>query len=279
MKRRSQGAAFSLFAFQDIITSICGIVVLITLMLSLELSLRVLAEASGNDALQSKQKYDEIKTTIEVMKQNIAETQAQIEAVNAAAPTDTLEQTTAQLEDANARLAVTIAGNQQRLDELTRTLKQSEARLHKARLLEVDIDRMSKEKTRLVQQQQDLTRQAKQLDATAQSIEKRKGLYYGKSVDPNRRPWLADVQGDKIIARSLSADGQDPDLIFKGGEKKLVKDFSIWCKELNISTEYVLFVIRPSGHSVYNELKGTLPRGLRYGIDLIGEEQPVNVAL
>ncbi|MDD3588338.1 MAG: hypothetical protein PHQ75_14250 [Thermoguttaceae bacterium] len=183
------------------------------------------------------------------------------------------------MEDANARLTLNITGNRQKLDELTSILKQSQTRLHKARLLEVNIDRMAKEKTRLVQQERDLTQQTKQLDETAQTMEKRKGLYYGKSVDPNRRPWLVDIRDDRIIARSLSADGRDPDLIFKGNEKKLVKDFTVWCKELDKSTEYVLFVIRPSGYAVYYSLKGTLPRGLRYGVDVIGATQSINIAL
>ena len=41
MSRKRKGAPFSLFAFQDAITSVCGVVVLITLMLALELTRRV----------------------------------------------------------------------------------------------------------------------------------------------------------------------------------------------------------------------------------------------
>lgn len=278
MKRRSQGAAFSLFAFQDIITSICGIVVLITLMLSLELSLRVLAETGGNDVIQSKQKYDEFKATIEVLKKNIAQTRAQIEAATQNSVTETLEQTKAQLETANTQLILTIAANQQKLDDLTNLLKQSEARLHKARLLEVDIDRMAREKTKLTQEEKELVRKSRELDEAAQSLEKQKGLYYGKSTDPNRRPWLADFSGERIIARSLSADGKDPDLIFQGKDKKLIKDFSTWCSELNISIEYVLFVVRPSGRELFYSIKDKLPSGLRYGMDLVGETETVDVA-
>ena len=44
MRRSQKGQPFTLFSFQDIMTSVCGIVVLITLLLALELTRRSLDE-------------------------------------------------------------------------------------------------------------------------------------------------------------------------------------------------------------------------------------------
>ena len=60
-RRVVASTAFSLFSFQDIITSVTGIMVLVTLMLALELITRVQTSAPAQTAVQTKR----VEVTVE----------------------------------------------------------------------------------------------------------------------------------------------------------------------------------------------------------------------
>ena len=73
-KRRKSATTFSLFAFQDIITAVTGIVVLITLFLAIELMERSEGTPTSQTQAQSKQ----TQQSIEQMQQQIAMLEKQI---------------------------------------------------------------------------------------------------------------------------------------------------------------------------------------------------------
>ena len=78
MSRKRKGAPFSLFAFQDAITSVCGVVVLITLMLALELTRRV--------ADDTPEQNDPVAAQVKELRAKIAAEREDIEALESAAP-------------------------------------------------------------------------------------------------------------------------------------------------------------------------------------------------
>ena len=66
MRKKDKGAPFSLFAFQDAITSVCGVVVLVTLILSLMLTRMLENDAREIDNAETAKKLEaQIKETRE----------------------------------------------------------------------------------------------------------------------------------------------------------------------------------------------------------------------
>ena len=81
MSRKKGGAPFSLFAFQDAITSVCGVVVLVTLMLALALTQRVVTESESSTVAKSK--VDEVRAQVEKLQNDLEELNARVETINA----------------------------------------------------------------------------------------------------------------------------------------------------------------------------------------------------
>ena len=77
-RRRRTQSALSLFSFQDIITSICGIVVLITLILALELTSKIV-EASIADPVRSRDAYNQMLREVDEMTGQIDELGANLD--------------------------------------------------------------------------------------------------------------------------------------------------------------------------------------------------------
>ena len=69
MSRKKSSAPFSLFAFQDAITSVCGVVVLITLLLAVQLTTRAIDEEENVES--NARRVQEIREESEARRQAI----------------------------------------------------------------------------------------------------------------------------------------------------------------------------------------------------------------
>ena len=78
MRRRRSGSPFSLFSFQDAITSVCGVIVLITLLMALDLTRRATEETAPSAV--ARERVEETERRIEELRNNLSSVQATLDA-------------------------------------------------------------------------------------------------------------------------------------------------------------------------------------------------------
>lgn len=257
MPRRRRGSApFSLFAFQDIITSVTGIMVLVTLFLALELVQR----KEGSPPEQTKKITEDIHTT---MVQNQAEAaelekrQRELSALlneMAAYDTAAVRREIANLQAANKKLQEEAEEQARERDDADRRKKQAEAEATRIEQDRRDLDEILK-KTR--------TKQA-QLDKLKQS----KRLFFNASEGAGKTPWLVELTEDHITVAQVGS-------VAAPRQFETTDQLVAWAKQRNRNSEYFVLLVKPDGIEKYVEVYPALRQGLKFdiGFDLLTEEQ------
>ncbi|MGI6402022.1 MAG: hypothetical protein ACOX0A_07930 [Thermoguttaceae bacterium] len=254
MSRRKQGAPFSLFAFQDAITSVCGVIVLVTLMLALSLAQRVMTEAKTSAVASSK--VESVREQVETLQSDLEALNAQVEAttsIDSSALGLSLGEVKAQL--ANARKRLEGANEEsQRLEEELDKLEEQEASFAD---VEKRVDDLQKLAENRVQQAEEIA---------AQEFNLQESAVYAFSDSVREKPWYVEVTGSRFIVH--------------GAQEKLTFDtwfsFVNWANTRPSSSEYFVLIVRPSGAKNYNFAFRELEEaGYRHGVDLIGESKPL----
>ena len=262
-RRRHNESPLSLFSFQDIITSVTGILVLLTLILALDLTTR--EAASSVATLETRAVAAEVQETL-------AQTQAQLQALQ--------DQLAAQTEATTELARLTPAAAQQQQAELDRelaTLAEDTAQLQaNVQSKEKDgreLERKSTEKTsdrerlRQLQQQADLVKQQ------LAELKRSNRVFYRPRAGDGKRAWLVDIRARAIVV--APADAQHEQQVFEASSEKLsVSDFLRWATaHRHPGGEYFVLLVRPSGIDSFHELeKSLLKAGFETGIDLIGPD-------
>ena len=252
MSRKKSASPITLFAFQDAITSVCGVVVLVTLMLALALTQRVVTEAESSTVAKSK--VDEVRAMVEKLTADLAELNAQVEEaanVETAGIGLSVSEVKTQLANAKRRLEASREESRaldRRLEELERE-QQSFSELEK----QIDeIRRQIDEKLREAQETQ------------AETISQDSAVYaFSDSV--REKPWYVEVAGNKLVAHG--SGGESETFTFS-----TAFEFAKWASTRPSGSEYFVLIVRPSGAKNYGFAVAELENeGYRYGVDLIGE--------
>lgn len=265
MRRKKNQEPFSLFAFQDAIASVCGLVVLITLILALELTKKIVEEAAAPppSAIDVQKLTNEIAT----LKENLATieetTRNWNEAALAASQSEfSLEKAEKELAEAEERLAASLAEND-RLQELN---ADADAR---SRLEELANDATNRraELAELDAQIAQLTAQNERKDDSS--------VFYTANESVREKPWLVDVAKTRIVARSLSTNDKTI-AEFSGSDAK--RDFLSWASTRDNDVEYFILLFRPSGAPLHDDLRAALDKAeFKIGVDLVGETQTIEI--
>lgn len=228
---RRSSAAMSFFSFQDVITSVTGILLLITLMLILDLASRPQSQAPRSD-----------ERTILV--EQLAQTQQQHTRAQA------------ELEDVRRQLAL--------LDELARTSYRPGEMTQRTEALAqrvVDLQRQQQ----LARQQAEATErrveallvQVQQADAAIEAL-----LQQASAVQDNARaaqgqiafipgkstksPLIVELSDQGLRIGSLDASGR-PRLLASSSSRQAERTIRTFCQTRRSSTEYFVVFVRPEG--------------------------------
>ena len=256
MSRKRSGSPISLFSFQDAITSVCGVVVLVTLLLALDLARRAQSEAATQTA--SRERVEETKKEIETLRANLAEVQASPEfkkEVDAAGIGMSLQEAREELASARRRL--------------------EEAKKERAAVAE-DIERLEDElvaareeakETDAILERAQAARQTAQ-KTVAKKIDLQRTTAYSYPDPVEEQPWFVDISGERIIAYSQA----EP----QGRRFETAFSFANFAKTRPRNKEYFVLVARPSGAKSAVEIQTELEDDhYRYGVDLIGESREI----
>lgn len=254
MARGKSGPVVSLFAFQDIITSVSGILIVVVLLMALELVERPEADAAAPGA----------------------HTEATADALAAAeAERDTLKAVLADEGEAVREAAGTSA------EELRRDLADQEAEIERVgeqfRDLEADAEALEEAAEALEVKQFDAAGRIAELEeARRRTAELQREIESARRDDRvvftlprgiNRPGWLVVLSGEKLAAASIGVEARPTD--FDG-----IAELLDWSEEHR--GDYFLLLIRPSGIDAFNRVETAFElRGVTYGFDVIGETTDV----
>jgi len=280
MGRRKPSAAFSLFSFQDIITSVTAILILVMLLLSIELVTRRRQQAATDPDVTRRQ----MTATAENLESLVAGLRLEVTARRAKRSTRTREQAAREFTRVQAELDATRG----HLDETTQT-RAAVTRLHAGAQAVASANAAND--IRLAQlerqmnddrQQADQIEEANRKETDRQSKRKREigdaprsgtELVYNPQANSDGRAWLVELSAAGITAVLLGGDRTEQ-LGAGISEGSLAAS---WIDKLVPDGDYCLLLVRPSAsNSLEAEVSQRLrDAGIRYGIDLIGEDQAV----
>ena len=305
MGRRSlNGPAISLFSFQDIVTSVTAILILLVLILTLELIANKCREAAADPT-----------QTREGLAAAIAELEAVLDRLQKSTPSKPVRvvgQPVAALEREERVLRDQLAWAEDRRDRAEQVqaaaeemLESAIAALHEQQQAAAEkAEEMAAERNAVEADHAAAVKAATDLDARSEGMERdaeqmrranaeKRGrlddrsreiddlpkpgteLVFRRPANREQEPWLLEVTNEGFAALRLGS-GRVERLRPGCGEGS---EFRQWAGRLAANRDYVLILARPSGVESAQQARAVLEeRRIAFGLDFIGEDQSVHDA-
>lgn len=260
MKRSRKKTSFSLFSFQDIITGLCGIIILFVLIMLVDLVMRRDASSSGarDEAVEVVDKTDELRNEIAALKQELEAVRESVRSVIVATKDRAAPEVAAELDreltDKERKVAALVS---QLIDLRTRVAAAQEA------------DAKSKKKIREMEE----TRRI--LEGKLAALRNKKGV----TLIPERGEFKAPVylvlgRGGVEVLRPLGKDTYRKWLAFDNVKTGLARELG----RLDHTTHTVVLLVRPSG-AAQMQMIADMVRGcgFSYGRDPLEEDVDVSL--
>ncbi len=278
--RKRRSVALSLFAFQDIITSVTAIMILLVLILTLELVTRTQGRGV---ATEDRRVARELRETVEALAERVesvrAESQGAARDARRAAgllPGEIVRRTA--VADAAARLlAEENAARAARIRSARADQRAAEARLVDPRTVAAAqmvadaaaIDRRAGEIEEVNRRERDRQEGVAAVDEPPVGST----LVFNRDPDNTRIPVLVDVSADGLDV--LDDSGRPPrHFAWRGDEPG--EDFNRWVAGLDPASRYVALLLRPSAVGRYDGVRGMVTEtGIGIGLELVGESMTV----
>lgn len=255
MTRRRRSSPFSLFAFQDIITSVTGIMVLLTLMLTLELLHRketspAVRTEVVNTRLRSA--VGENRREIERLRQLLAAERAEILSVAEFDPQSVAQQL-ADLQE----LTEDLEGNLTELGgEQAETARQRNAVL-------AEQDRREDDAQTLEQLLEEIRTQRDQMARMQQSNR----TIYNAAEGADKAAWLVEVSNDGLQTAPVGRAAVPQRFVS-------VTEFRQWITARDAQREYFVLLVKPQGVARFQAALETLQQfNFDVGFDLLSHDQ------
>lgn len=254
MKRNSD-LKISLFSFQDIITSVTGVMILLTLLLAMELVEKV----ESSPPVQTQQITEELKARINAVKYQVSELKNRISQSNQEAVTlvnisdESIESEVAELESTLDLLQ----DKSEKIHDSQKNLDQTKTELEKAESSKVEID---SEIAALEKKIQDFKSRINKVNSgLVVLLEPRQG--------DHRAPWVIEVFHSRIIVSSIKIKTNST-------EFKEIYEFDRWLKAQNPSRLYFFLIGHRGGFELLQKTRTSLTsNGYDYGMDLLLDNQ------
>ena len=261
--RRTRSEAFSLFAFQDIITSVTGVIVLIMLLLTLELIQRKrITPTPGTAAAVSPllRTIKKIDRQIATMQETLLLGKSQMEEL-ASLPIAAVQRQQQMLQFAIERLK----------NEVGALKRQQQHGLLQQNVLEAANSKpggAAAELSTLIRHIAALHEQLKKLKNTDRVI-------YNPNAKTSKRGWLVDLSANLLQVAEVGLES--PPIIFdQNSSQRRIDRLLTWARTRNPRTEYFILLIRPNAVESYEHIRKELENlGFDLGFDLLGSHVTV----
>lgn len=235
-RRRSSAAAFSLFSFQDIITSVTGIMILVTLILALDLMDRTIQAppVATTEAIdQTTENIEEMQKQIDALKQRLQSGVASLANLPSLDAT-TLERKLKETKENEQRIEKDSEEKRVELDkkeQALRTVKSAELR----------------DKDQEQQTLEDLEQRVDDLTVKLESIESQDRMFFKEGVK-GKETWVVEIGPTGIKAGKIGVSA--PPRSFLNASS-----FQAWMTSLNKNKEALYLVIKPGGEKTFDACK------------------------
>ena len=280
-RRKSVGV--SLFSFQDIITSVTAIIILVLLLLTLELLFRKYGLAAS-DVLRTQVELIDAEDRLNELVQSLEEKLSSAESAGGQSTSPTkneLRRTLSALQSEKRRAEqeqvdanqVLIAAERNKQDALL------EMAVHQGDVAEVEsLEQDTEAKRNALQKLQEANKAKKKEleDLEEQGIDDEgvaMELVFNKPENASKQPWILDVFGDGLACLKLGSGVVTKFTIDSQGNSS---DLENWLAALSVGQNYILMMIRPSGVRHEGWVKEAIQgQGIPLGVELIGEDQEI----
>jgi len=257
-RRRSGGPTFSLFAFQDIITCVMGIMLLLTLMLAVLISATEVtrSQSSAEDALQTLEtEASELLTAIATLEQQLA-TQTETLRSGALMNSELLRNN----HDAAIQNAAT---SRQEADRVSGLAQSSEQTLNEVREQYSDLQDTLEDIQNLESQLAEQQRELEQLKSGNK-------LVYNRHSSSAKFCWIIELDSPTRIRAALMG---------KESECTTLKNIAAtieWIAQKPAHESSVMLLVKPGSSNCLEDLSTELrQKGIPYGFDLLPQEKTV----
>ncbi|MGL6197014.1 MAG: hypothetical protein ACRC2T_19555 [Thermoguttaceae bacterium] len=299
MVRRKDQSQISFFSFQDVMMSVCGIVILVTLLLVLKLVIHDSTASQETTETFTEQQLQETRAQVELLETQRREIHDEIVTLSQARDAgggvpwtpakdkiDTMQAGVSRIEKEIDELQQKISSETSRTEELKKNkdaviVFEKEKILQELNQLAESLVKTNKELTVLLpdlrKKAQEMVTENATLDRELASNVKSNKIQFSTRKSTDKTPWIVvyDTKGISVMT-------------FAEPEPKLFKsenEFLYWIrKNRNPRTEYFVVYLRPSRISTYETfLKNIRSQGFDLGLDLMSEttefsiEQNTNV--
>ena len=275
--RSGNGTRISFFAFQDIITSVTGILILVTLILALYVN-----ESTPVTAQQSalKQRLSASFRELQTVSAQVEERQKNFAALAAAPDPARLKEDLRQLRD-----QLTSQSNRMSALEKSQAEKQAAALVKAEQLGLSDLRERagtvqkqweSQQKTNalLVQAVTQRERQQQEIKEKIEKAESEHRLWLLPEISPTgKKPLLVVVSAVKVACDRFN----DPSSHREFSGARVVADFTEGLRQWNVNGDYLVFYVRPSGIDLFRRCSAAAKgAGFQIGYDAVEESTQVN---
>lgn len=268
-RKRDQSSPISLFSFQDIITCVIGIMVLIVLIMILELLSRtenatpppeqIIEAPSDTKKIQNKVVF--LEEEISKIKQKLEKSKNSLDQISEMSPNNIKEQTKTMENELKEKRKL--------LTDLRIKLKNVEKENEKIISIVNNVEKLQQEKDNL---QENISEMEKYL---ADMILNKRVNYVAEITVDQKHPFLVECLRDKIITASI-VDGEKSRIFDNPNESKRLTEFIEWVKSKDEDMEYFLVLIKPSCIKTGNKIIGLIKNeGYDVGFDPIEEDRTV----
>ena len=251
-RRKGNSVPFSLFAFQDIITSVTGIILLITMMMAVELVQNMQRAASAPQEQKSSAVERTLRGAIEENTQEIVRLERLLE-----------ETTTIRFDaDALRRRLANLSAATAELEEQTTRIEatQQEIEQRKAELAKQSKDLTPEAIEELAQEQREI---AQQIEAMRQANR----VIFNRPEGAAKTPWLVELNADGILAAEMGASRPPQSFADAAG-------FLAWAGTQNAGSVYFVILVKPDSILTFDSLRPDLQdRKFEVGYDLLRTDQ------
>ena len=255
--RRTSEQPLSLFSFQDIITSVTGVMILLTLLLSIELIQRVVSSAPQQTKLQvtaSTQSIEEMKAEIDDLQSKLQSSGVlpkDLPSLDAAA----LKEKRLQLEEANDQL-------RREVTELTERLDQKRGEVVSAETTS------AAEQQRLAEEIAQLEQAATEAKEKLDSINSSNRIFFKKEPG-GKETWIVEVTASGLQAAKIGVAA-------KPQQFATVQSFAKLLKSLDSGATAFYLIVKPEGELLFEEVKESVRNaGFDVGFNVVATDQQV----
>jgi len=280
-RRRSNQPSISLFSFQDIVTSVTAILILIVLILSLELISRKYEAAAGDPAAAKESAAGAVAELETLVNRLAAEASRETDSVAGPALPSIPDSELRTLRDQLERAATQVEDARRIHEKASNLAEESVTMLSREQLQSETVQEEEREAARLAEDAEMLTREnaaeRTRLETQQREINGRPlpgpELVFRRPPGTARRSWLLETS-DKGFAALQLGTGKSDSLGTDSGD---ASGLANWIATLEPAADYVLILARPSGIDPSGTAKQRLKAAdIPHGIDFIGEDQGVH---